>query len=90
MPAYKLKQLGNIVESLLFEEFLSGNQNWVPDYTIKRLAFNRRHILEKEDTWRRVADDVVRMGRIKKMKGKAMYKHRYCPSVQMKAKSIQR
>jgi len=90
MPAYKLNQLGSIVEAILFEQYLSGNINWVPDWQIKQHAFNTRHVLEKEDTWRRVADDVVRAGKIKKLKGKTMYKHRYCPDELIKGQTIRR
>jgi len=90
LPAFKLAKLGPVVESLLFEEFLMGNLNWVPDWELKIYAKVKRGVVEKEDSWRRVADDLVRMGRIKKLKGKAMYKHKYCPDNEMKARIVGR
>ena len=77
MPAFKLGKLGPVIESLCFEEWLSGNTNWVADYRLKELAFRKRGVVEKEDTWRRVADDLVRLGKLKKLSHKSMYKHRY-------------
>jgi len=78
MPAFKLHSLGPVVEAILFEEFLTGKQNWIPDWQIKLLAKQKRNLVEKEDSFRRVADDLARLGKIKKLQGKAMYKCRHC------------
>lgn len=74
MPAFKARVLSPVIESLLFEEFMAGNSNWVPDFVLAELAWQKKGVRAKADDFRRVCSDLWHANRIRKLAHKSFYK----------------
>lgn len=73
--SYKFRQLAPVIEAALLQARLEGCDNWVADYRLAARIRERFGVVSKEDDVRRTASDLAKMGRIRKLAHKSMYKH---------------
>lgn len=75
MPAFKLRQLARPIQLELQTAWVvEGVRNWLPDYRLAARIRRRFGLKCKEDDVRRVCSDLARVGLIRKLPHKSMYK----------------